>query len=253
MANEPVDLNTLLSAAEKANNLPAGSMSAILAQETGGNSKYLDDPAAYHYGLNKDGKRIAGHTGKVSTAFGPFGILESTGANPGFGVEPLKDKSLPEQVRFAAQYLGARAKHAGSFEAGLAGYGEGSKYASSVMGKMGKGKGSSAGVPMVNPVAALSSIGLEDGVSEAMPVEVPPQVFAQGMEMPQLHAIPQGPDPWEAFQKTLPSKGGRPVVEAKREDFFAPKDWSVFQTMFAKPTKNKVDFSTFGKWGKKVV
>lgn len=246
MANEPVDLNTLLSKAEQDNGLPAGAMSAILAQETGGNTKYLDDPTAYHYGLNKEGKRVAGHTGKVSTAFGPFGILESTGAKPGYGVEPLKDKSLPEQVRFAAQYLGARAKHAGSFEAGLAGYGEGSKYAESVMGKIGK----QGDVPVVNPVAALSSVGLEGGVPEAMPMEIPQQVFAQGMEMPQLQAIPQGPDPWEAFQKTL-SPRGRPVVAAPKQDFFAPKDWSVFQQMFAKPTKTKVDFSAFGKWGKK--
>ena len=249
MANEPVDLNTLLSKAEQANNLPAGSMSAILAQETGGNTKYLDDPTAYHYGLNKDGKRVAGHTGKVSTAFGPFGILESTGANPGYGVEPLKDKSLPEQVRFAAQYLGARAKHAGSFEAGLAGYGEGDGYANAVMGRMGNPK---VAVSNPNSNAAVSPVGLEVGVPQAMPMEVPQQVLAQSMAMPQQHVIPQGPDPWEAFQKALPRKGGRPVVEVPKQDFFAPKDWSVFQAMSNKPAR-KVDFSAFGKWGKKGV
>lgn len=104
------DISQLLQAADKQYGFPSGTMASLMQQETGGNQKYLNDPAAYHYGLNAEGKRIAGHTGKVSTAFGPFGILESTAANPGYGVAPLKDKSLEEQVRFAAEYLGARSK-----------------------------------------------------------------------------------------------------------------------------------------------
>ena len=149
----PADLLAQLSAADKKNGLPAGTMQSIMQQETGGNAKYLDDPTAYHYGLNAEGKRIAGHTGKVSTAFGPFGILESTAAKPGYGVAPLKDKSLGEQIRFASDYLAARSKK-GGLESGLAGYGEGAKYAQQVMGRMGNGAASiktAPGVPDVLP------------------------------------------------------------------------------------------------------
>lgn len=124
------------------------------------------------------------------------------------------------------------------------------QYAQQVTSRLSNGAGKS-NVPMGNPVATLSPVGLEDGVPDAMPVEVPSEVLAQGMPMPQQYVIPQGPDPWAAFQKALPRKGGRPVVEAKREEFFAPKDWSVFQTMFGKPTKNKIDFNAFSAWGKK--
>lgn len=133
----PNDLLALLTEADKRQGFPTGTMQSILQQETGGNPKYLNDPAAYHYAPNSEGKRVAGHTGKVSTAFGPFGILESTGAQPGYGVAPLKDKTLAEQVRFASDYLAARSKNAGGLEAGLAGYGEGPKYAQQVMGRIG--------------------------------------------------------------------------------------------------------------------
>lgn len=130
------ELKEKLAAAEKANNLPSGILSSIISQETGNNKAYLEDPSKYHYGLNEEGKRIAGHTGKVSTAFGPFGLLESTASKPGYGVEPLKDKSMDEQIRFAAQYLSGRVKSAGSMFAGLSGYGEGAKYANQVLGRL---------------------------------------------------------------------------------------------------------------------
>ena len=125
-----------LSAREEAAGLPVGLLSSVIQQETGGKADFLNDPAKYHYELNKDGKRIAGHTGKVSTAFGPFGILESTAKNPGFGVKPLQNKSIEEQARFASDYLAARIKAAGSVQGGLAGYGEGMKYADAVMSRL---------------------------------------------------------------------------------------------------------------------
>lgn len=145
----PADLLEQLNAADKKSGLPPGTMQAILQQEVGGNAgKYLKDPAAYHYGLNAEGKRIAGHTGKVSTAFGPFGILESTAKDPGYGVAPLKDKSLGEQIRFASEYLAARSKK-GGLEAGLAGYGEGAKYGQQVAARIG-GKQPTTTPMMVN-------------------------------------------------------------------------------------------------------
>jgi len=151
------DLSAKLAAAEKANGLPAGLLSSIRQQETGGNQAYIDDPSKYHYGLNSEGKRIAGHTGKVSTAFGPFGLLESTARDPGYGVAPLKDKSLDEQIRFAAEYAAARGRSAGSLEAGMAGYGEGGAYSRSVMGRLSGIPG--AGQAGAGSATAGSSVG----------------------------------------------------------------------------------------------
>lgn len=131
------DLHSMLDQADKNAGLPAGTMRSIFQQETGGSREYIDNPEKYHYKKNAEGKRIAPHTGKVSTAFGPFGIVESTAKDPGFGVTPLQNKTLEEQIRFASEYAAARIRHAGSLEKGLAGYGEGIGYARSVIGRIG--------------------------------------------------------------------------------------------------------------------
>lgn len=120
----PDDIFSQLAEADKRQGFAPGTMQSILMQETGGQAQYITDPATYHYPLNAEGKRIAGHTGKVSTAFGPFGILESTAADPGYGVKPLADKSFGEQLRFSSDYAKA---------VGLARYGEGPKYAAQVV------------------------------------------------------------------------------------------------------------------------
>ena len=131
------EIGKLLTGADSTFKLPAGMMEAILQKETGGKQTYLNDPAKYHYPLNAEGKRVSPVTGKVSTAFGPYGILESTAKDPGFGVAPLKDKSLPEQTRFASEYLAARIKAAGGDVAkGLAGYGEGAEYSADVLARL---------------------------------------------------------------------------------------------------------------------
>ncbi|OFV50036.1 hypothetical protein [Oligella sp. HMSC09E12] len=138
MKNVPADLVAMLSAEDKRYGRPDGTLLSVMQQEIGGQmSKYLSDPTAYHYQPNAQGKRIAPHTGKVSTAFGPFGILESTARDPGYGVKPLQNKSLPEQIRFASDYLQARSRQAGSLKGGLAGYGEGAKYANQVASRVG--------------------------------------------------------------------------------------------------------------------
>lgn len=159
------DLDEKLAAAERENGLPAGTLRAVMQQEIGGRQEFLDDPAKYHYGLNADGKRIAPHTGQVSTAFGPFGILESTGRRPGYGVAPLKDKSLDEQIRFAAEYLAARSRSAGSLEGGLSGYGEGSAYSNSVMRRMRNG----TPMPEKIPSSAKSD---QRFIFDAPPIEI---------------------------------------------------------------------------------
>lgn len=171
-------LITLLAEADKRNGLPNGTMYSIMQQESGGQAKFLDDPSAYHYPANAEGKRIAGHTGKVSTAFGPFGILESTAADPGYGVAPLKDKSLEEQVRFASDYLAARSRQAGGLQAGLAGYGEGTKYSKQVMGR----------IPAASPVQvaqAPQSTQVAPNQASSPQVQDAPVQVAQATPVPQ--------------------------------------------------------------------
>jgi hypothetical protein len=61
-----------------------------------------------------------------SGAEGPFQILPSTAANPGYGVTPISDPYDPEQsATFAAQYDSAMASQTGSVGGGLAAYNEG--------------------------------------------------------------------------------------------------------------------------------
>lgn len=162
----PDDVRAMLEAQDKRAGLPIGTMASIVMQETGGNAAYLNDPSKYHYGLNGEGRRIAPHTGKVSTAFGPFGILESTGAKPGYGVSPLKDKSLDEQARFAADYLAARSKSAGGLREGLSGYGEGARYGNGVMSRI------DGYTPL--PGGATAGRGAGDGrfIFDAPPIDV---------------------------------------------------------------------------------
>lgn len=170
----PDNVFSLLAAADKQRGFPAGTMQSLLMQETGGQAKYLSDPTTYHYAANAEGKRIAGHTGKVSTAQGPFGILESTAKDPGYGVKPMGDRtSLAEHIRFAADYLDARAKSAGSLPAGLAGYGEGERYATQVTRRR-DGQPAVAAAPVLAPAVQVAQApGVTAPVApEAAPVEV---------------------------------------------------------------------------------
>lgn len=160
----PDDVFAMLAAADKQRGFPAGTMQSLLMQETGGQAKYLTNPTAPHYAAGIDGKR-------KSSAYGPFGILESTGRDPGYGVAPMGDNTrLSEHVRFAADYLDARSKQAGSLQAGLAGYGEGAKYAKQVMGRIG-----APVAPMAEQLAAqemIPQVVAQVAPSEAMPAPV---------------------------------------------------------------------------------
>lgn len=127
----PEDVRRMLEAEDRRVGLPVGTMASVVMQETSGKAAYLNDPTKYHYEPDANGRR-------KSSAFGPFGILESTARKPGYGVDPLRDKSLAEQARFAADYLAARARAAGGLRNGLSGYGEGPAYGDSVMGRIGR-------------------------------------------------------------------------------------------------------------------
>lgn len=189
----PDDVFSLLAAADKQRNFPPGTMQSLLAQETGGQSKYLTDPGAYHYAVNADGKRIAPHTGKISTAFGPLGILESTAADPGYGVKPLANKTLAEQIRFSADYLDARSRSAGSLRAGLAGYGEGAKYSQQVMRRI-----APDAAPVVTAVATPAPVVVAQAEPPAVdqPVQATPVV---SQLQPEVAVKPTVTDEWQTY------------------------------------------------------
>lgn len=200
----------LLAEADKQRGFPPGTMQSLLMQETGGKPQYLTDPTTYHYAANAEGKRIAPQSGKISTAHGPFGILESTAKDPGYGVKPMGDKtSLAEHIRFAADYLGARAKSAGSLSAGLAGYGEGDKYAAQVVGRR-DGK-----APAATQVAAAP-------VVQAAPVVLAQATPAPVLEAPVEQVVAQAPAPvpagdpnaWNSFIANLRAAQAQPVDQA---------------------------------------
>lgn len=235
----PDNILQLLNAADARQGFPAGTMASVMQQEIGGQfDKFLADPTAYHYAAGTDGRRVAPHTGKVSTAFGPFGILESTAADPGFGVKPLGSKDLNEQIRFASDYLAARSRSSGGLEKGLAGYGEGAKYAQQVTARAG-GKPADAAVPV-----------------DTRSVEPAPEVVATAG--PEITSLPlqstspslQSSDAWAEFNQALAANKAPVTAEALSTYGAAPK-MAQFDFPMAQANR-KIDFSAFQGWGARV-
>ena len=221
----------LLAAADVRNGLPAGTMFSVMQQEIGGQSKFMADPTLPHYptGVAPNGKR--------SSAFGPFGILESTGRDPGYGVAPLKDKSLDEQIRFASDYLAGRTRAAGGdLSKGLAGYGEGVKYANQVTARVGGGRGfvnpdpvalqpAVAAAPTPIPMIPNAPVQVAAPVARPeIPAAVDPQVVAQAAPVE---------DPWNNLQRE---------VGAAMAERFKPTDMQYG----AAPTKAVVPSAPMG-------
>lgn len=154
-------IQQLEAASEQKYGLPEGILGSIRQQETSGKEEYLTDPTKPHYPSGKTS------TGVVSTAFGPYGILKSTAADPGYGTKPLTNTSLESQVDFAAQYLSGRAKSAGSLQAGLAGYGEGGKYANQVLNRIGANSTMATSPSNIDSLAA-SNIDRNDATAVAL-------------------------------------------------------------------------------------
>ena len=201
------NLQALLAQADKQRNFPAGTMASLVKQETGGQQRFIDKPDDFHYKVGPNGEK------PKSTARGLGGILEATARDPGYGVAPLKDWSAPEQIRFMADYLDARSKNAGSLHAGLAGYGEGDKYARQVAKRR---DGTSP--PLVSQIPQMAQA--VPALQEAVPVSVqiaaaPQQVSVQPAPVQQM--VRPGPEPrmlaqqaepalpdWNAFRQAMP-------------------------------------------------
>ena len=236
----PGDLQLRLAQEDKARGFPAGTMASLMQQEIGGQfDKYLGDPSLPHYQPDANGQR-------KSSAFGPFGILESTGAKPGYGVAPLKSKDLDEQIRFAGDYLAARSKAAGGLEAGLAGYGEGTPYAQQVMGRV-NGAGATGGggsAPAPAQVAVLDA-----------PVLAATKIDPGLAPLPQLaQAAPTGPDTWQTFLAGMQQGAPRQPVNVNDLKYGQPApamEVPQYQFNTAAVAPGKVDFRSFGSWGRK--
>jgi hypothetical protein len=175
----PDSVIEMLSAADKRNNHPPGTMFALMQQETGGNQKYIDDPTTFHYPVDATGKR-------KSSAAGPFGILSGTAKDPGYGVKPLQDNSFAEHTRFASDYLKVR---------GAAAYGEGPAYAAQLQARIPGGQPvqrvvTTQATPAVVPVAD----------PRIAPAEVPVVQATQVAQEPVPAAVvAQNPGAWQQW------------------------------------------------------
>ena len=237
----PPHVVSLLAQADQRNGLPAGTMASVMQQEVGGQlEKYLGDPTAYHYATGSDGRRVAPQSGKVSTAFGPFGILESTAADPGYGVKPLANKSLDEQVRFAADYLAARSKAGGGLTAGLA--------AQQVAARMGGDRGalaapSPAPLPVVAQAASTQEVVPNSGTNvpetSTRPAPIPAVQQALAPELV--------PDAWQAFLQSMP--GRAQPVDVASIDYGNPQPTMQLPQFQFQPVANlRPNFEAFSSW-----
>lgn len=247
----PAGILDQLNSADERHGFPKGTMASVMQQEVGGNSsKYLADPTTYHYPLDASGRRVAAHTGKVSSAFGPFGILESTGKDPGYGVQPLKGKDLSEQIRFASDYLAARSKSGGGLASGLAGYGEGAKYAGQVVGRLGVDQGSGAVVPPVQVAAPAVQVAEAPTQVSTGLVELPPELLAHRAGAVAPQAGPQA-DAWAQFLKAMPAGGQRAAVQPADLSYGMAPVAIQAPSMGRAPSAVTPNFTAFQAWGGK--
>lgn len=249
LVKAPEDVGRLIAEAEKRTGLPANILTSILTQE--GGAPFLADPTRYHYPKGEDGKRRT-KDGTVSSAFGPFGILaDSTAKDPGYGVKPLASQDLSEQIRFAADYLSARVKQAGSLHKGLALYGQGDQYAAEVLARAGAqdaaiAPAAAAGAPSsgVTGQTAVAAAPVLEG-SGAIPL--PPELLAH--RTTKAAPAQPGADEWARFLSTMPKSAGRPMLS----DDFAFGTAALTRPVFnVAPMQNATpNFAAFSGYGKR--
>lgn len=250
----PDNIVNLLADADKRKGFPPGTMLSMMSQEAGGNfEKFISDPGAYHYPLNAEGKRVAKHSGVISTAKGPFGITDSTAKKPGYGVSPLVGTTFEDHLNFAADYLGGRAKAAGSLEGGMAGYGEGAKYASQVVDRR-DGQTQSAGLRV--PVQVAQSANMNVGSTtegQSLPPgsskNIPPEQGVASAE-PALFT----PNEWVAFTRAMHDSGAPAALDQNQSPTAAPVYAGVqvpdfLQGLRGVPGNVPINFTGFGSYG----
>lgn len=252
----PDNVIQLLADADKRHGFPSGTMASVMQQEIGGQTeKYLGDPSAYHYEKDASGRRVAPQSGKISTAFGPFGILESTGADPGYGVKPLQGKTIDEQVRFASDYLAARSKSAGGLIGGLAGYGEGAKYAAQVAQRVDGPKLNAlpAMAKAAPPVSEAPVVMSQAPVAQAPEIQPAPAAqLAQAAEPVTVAQVdPAQLNAWHDFLRTMPKQAPQPVnvADLRYGEVTPAMQLPQFQFNARAPQSLRPNFEAFGSWG----
>ena len=205
----PDQLINAMGAVEQKYGFPSGLMNAVMMQESGGQARFFDPKNDYHYPAGPDGVRRT-KDGTVSTAFGPFGLLESTVKDPGYGVAPLQNRSIDEQMRFAGDYLAARIKQAGgSLEKGLAGYGSGMPYVQQVLGRL-KGTAVAQAQVAAAPMAPVQTVELVGQRQPAVPSIPADPVVAQAQATPPPEPSGQLPmtedNPWRTYLNQVKEK-----------------------------------------------
>ena len=191
-----------------------GTMLSLAQQESS------NQALGYHYPEGPDGKRRA-RNGRVSTASGIFGILNSTASDPGYGVTPLPgpayQQSHAAQAQFAAEYLAARTNAAGGQLAGLAAYGEGAAYANQVAGRAASATAQAPAAPVtVQPATAPAAPPeVTPAVAPGAPVAIDPATASRSTmgvtEGTRVGAISGGNDWRDVTDPEGQKKPGMPV------------------------------------------
>lgn len=182
---------------------PSGTLSALIKQESGGN------PAA----VSPKGAR------------GLTQVMPATARDPGFGVQPMRDESTLEQLRFGADYLNAMVQRYGSLDKALAAYNAGpgavDKYGGVPPFKETQGYVSKI-LGAINPVGTAQARDLYQEMPSVQPVaESPPPAAAPAAKPRDLFAeagiqtTPKdGPFEWDTRRVPNKAKGAPPLVRA---------------------------------------
>ena len=230
--NVPAEWLAMMEAADKRTGLPPGTTYGIIKTETGFHDRFIADPSAAHY-LGPNPK---------SSAAGLGGILKGTATNPGYGVAPLKDWSAPEQIRFIADYAAARVKSAGSVEAGLAGYGEGSQYAKKVMASTPNSRNQQVITP--TKAGGTQPVLLAKTEVPSLPVvdKTPVEQVMQSTPVEQVAQVAEPvPEEWQQFQERMPQQMQAEDLQFGNPGFSLPQ----IDTRAYALNAPKIDFSAF--------
>lgn len=169
---------------EKSNNLPKGALRALRFIETSDSDAYYLDPAKYH-------------NPKIGTASGLYGILDSTGRDPGWGIKAVDKSSLEDNIRFAAQYLSARTRNAPDFYTGLKNYGDGTQ---SYVDKYKKLMGEAPAAQMPGLTEAQKRLQAHSSPANGTPIPNHPNYYVEPPALPDAPTQPTR-NAWNVFQE----------------------------------------------------
>ena len=214
-----------------------------------------------------DGKILEGPVTRFGTAKGDMQVLDSTFANPGFGVVPARDGSPAERARVGEDYATALLGHFGGNEAvAAAAYNYGPGNVQKLIAKHGNDWTSFLPAETKNYVAKVARVGgrqsSPEGVTPAaasLPVMQPaPQqvVLAQADPSFAVQATPpgrrmapvdQGPDAWQEFLRTMP-QNHQPVNVADIDYSNLQPARQLPRFQYQESENRRPNFEAFSSW-----